>query len=88
MLSVTVQRDAVEAKAGEAADAYAKFMRVVGDDWDCLKGLKITLRDWREMVEGEKSEHLANKSAMTERQAKELAREINKLLGITREWRV
>jgi hypothetical protein len=81
-----VQRDAVEAKAGEAADAYAKFMRVVGDDWDLVKdGLEITLGDWKEMELEEQWQHLANQQSppMDVGKAQELAREINKLLGIS-----
>ena len=73
---------------GDAA-RFEEFMNEVGDFWEPVSHhLRLTVHQWSEKTEEERWEHLANKSKMTERQAKELAREINKLLGITREWRV
>jgi hypothetical protein len=82
--SLTMQ---VEAMGGAAR--FDEFMAKVGDFWELVRHLlRLTVRQWSEMPDEEQWEHLVNKSGMTERQAKELAREINKLLGITREWRV
>ena len=73
---------------GDAA-RFEEFTDKVGDFWELVRDhLRLTVRQWSEKPDEEQWEHLVNKSAMTERQAKELAREINKLLGITREWRV
>ena len=77
----------VEAMGGAAR--FDEFMAKVGDFWELVRHLlRLTVRQWSEKTEEERWDHLANKSKLTDRQAKELAREINKLLGITREWRV
>ncbi len=87
---VSVQVDAVQAKAVEATVAYDKFMRMVGDDWDLVKGgLKITLGDWKEMETMEKRMQLLAARGLKDRdQQIFLAEAINDLLGIIREWRV
>ncbi len=80
----------MNAKAVETRTLHSKFMRKVGENWDLVKGrLCVTLGDWKEDTFEEQRRHLANQTSppMTPGQAKELAREINKLLFIS-EWRV
>ena len=90
LLFVSVQVEAVNAKAEETPTRYSKFTRKVGRNWDLVKGrLVVTLGDWREDTFEEQWGYLSNNSEhpMTPGQATELAREINKLLCIS-EWRV
>ncbi len=78
----------MQVEAMEDAARFKEFMDKVGDFWGPVRHqLRLTVRQWSEMTDEDQWEHLTNKSTMTERQAKELAREINRLLGIC-EWRV
>jgi hypothetical protein len=85
----------VQVKAVEAAGDFKGF--VLGDDvseyWGLVSDLlrlKLTVDRWSTNAEEEQWEHLANKPVprMDTGRGKELAREINKLLGIICEWRV
>jgi len=83
LLFASVQMNAVEYAAG-----FDDFKDEVGEFWEPVsRHLKLTVRRWSEKTEVEQWQHLANKVSppMDEGRAQELAREINKLLGIS-EW--
>ncbi len=84
LLFVTVQ-----VKAVEDADEYDRFLTIVGKPWSAVRGeLDLSVATWGDFTHEEQWEHVANKvdPPMALGRAKELAREINKLLGIIREW--
>ena len=81
---VTVQLEAVE-----AADDFKDFKSEVGEFWDSVRNhLKLTVRRWSDKTKEDQSLFLSAYSLKDRDQQEVLARAINKLLGITREWRV
>ncbi len=81
---VTVQVEAVE-----AAEDFKEFKGEVGEFWDSVcNHLKLTVRRWSQKTEEDQWRLLSAYSLKDGDQQEVLARAINKLLGITREWRV
>lgn len=78
----------------EAMGEYLSFRRRLARFWDMVKGdLELTLDDWKSMLDEEEDaqwQHLSNipSPPMDVGRAKELAKGINNLVGISEWWRV
>ena len=79
----------VQLEAVEAAGDFKEFKGEVGEFWDSVRNhLKLTVRRWSQKTEEDQWRLLSAYSLKDRDQQEVLARAINKLLGITREWRV
>ncbi len=71
------------------ADEYDRFITIVRKSWNTVKDeLKLSVDTWSRFTDEKQWQLLESFGLKEPAQQQVLAREINKLLGITREWRV